>query len=97
MEHSNDREAFAQSIKTWNAEHLAKCLVATNVNETAKETIRAELLNRGVNLDEAAARAAKQNQAAQAKLNRKQNFVVWTPTVGILLVIAIGIYMLISG
>ena len=97
MEHSNDREAFAQSIKTWNAEHLAKCLVATNVNETAKETIRAELLNRGVNLDEATARAAKQNQAAQAALTRKQNFVVWTPTVGILLIIAIGIYILISG
>ncbi len=97
MEHSNDREAFAQSIKTWNTEHLGRCLIAKNVNETAKETIRAELLNRGVNLDEATARAAKQNQVAQAKLTRKQNFVVWTPTVGILLVIAIGIYMLIAG
>ena len=97
VEHSNDQEAFAQSIKTWNTEHLGRCLVATNVNEVAKEAIRAELLNRGVNLDQATARAAKQNQAAKAALTRKQNFVVWVPTVGILSAVAIGIYMLIAG
>ena len=97
MEHSNDREAFAQSIKSWDTEHLGRCLVATNVNEVAKDTIRAELQNRGVNLDQVTARAAKQNEASKATLTRKQNFVVWVPTVGILSAVAIGIYMLIAG
>jgi hypothetical protein len=97
MEHSNDQEAFAQSIKSWNTEHLGRCLVATNVNEVAKDTIRAELQNRGVNLDQVTARAATQNEASKATLTRKQNFVVWVPTVGILSAVAIGIYMLIAG
>lgn len=87
-------EAFVQTIKRWTTDHLARCLIAPDVNEAAKEAIRAELLGRGVDVDKATAQAVKQTTEDPAKpMPFTDKLLLWGPTIAIVLGLAIGLYL----
>lgn len=92
----NRQEAFARAIKAWDIDHLGRCLIAPDVSEAAKEAVRAELIGRGVNVDEATARAtdeAEKGAAAKSPLTPKELLVLWGPTTVIVVGLAIGLYL----
>lgn len=95
MSQPNQQQVFALSIRSWDADHLARCLVSQDVNGEAKEAIRAELSRRGVDLDKATARAAVQTAtaSADAPLSWRQKLFVWGPATLIFCVIAVGVYL----
>lgn len=89
----HQQDAFALGIRSWDAEHLARCLVSPDVNDVAKDAIRSELLKRGIDLDKATARATDQTALAKSPLTFRQKLLVWGPAVAIGCAIAIGLYL----
>lgn len=92
----NRQEAFARAIKAWDIDHLGRCLIAPDVSDVAKEAVRAELIGRGVNVEEATARAtaeAAEGEAKKTPLTFKERLVLWGPTTVIVVGLAIGLYV----
>lgn len=87
------QQAFVLTIKRWKSDHLARCLVSPDVNEVAKEAIRAELLSRRVDLEKATARAVEEKAASGEPMTFRDKLLLWGPTLAIVGGLAIGLYL----
>lgn len=85
MEKRESQQQFEAGLPGWDTSYLLNCLDTPEVNELAKEAIRAELRRRGVVLEGDEPPSRKRRAFTQVKL--------WAPTVLILSFIAFSVYL----